>query len=156
MTSARDELGNLLRSTLHCPNCPPSLAAVMPGPLQSENGESTLRIVAYRQRSIRIECRRCGLRFSIDPANFADVRARAEVPPPEMLQGMIEDKARSVMATNPGVEYLTALLVAKDSVQRFVDHQRDQVLNLHREGVKAAKPRRGQIRFPKRRQLDPS
>jgi transposase-like protein len=31
-----------------------------------------LRVVAYRRRSLRIECRKCELRFSIDFGSFAN------------------------------------------------------------------------------------
>jgi transcription elongation factor Elf1 len=45
--------GELLRALLNCPLC----------------GES-VKVVAYRHRTIRFECLRCGLRFSIDRRGF--------------------------------------------------------------------------------------
>jgi hypothetical protein len=34
---------------------------------------SGLRVVVHRRSSVRLECRRCGLRFSVDPGQLADV-----------------------------------------------------------------------------------
>src|SRR5439155_10269550 len=50
LTRRRHRLGPHLRAVVHCPAC---------------HGE--IRIVAYRQRTCRVQCRRCDLRFSLDP-----------------------------------------------------------------------------------------
>ena len=51
----RRELGDVLSFVLHCPLC-----------MQDSWGGPNCRIVAYRRRSVRLECRQCGLRFSVD------------------------------------------------------------------------------------------
>ena len=39
-----------------------------------------LRVVTYRRSSVRLECRRCGLRFSIDPSQVADAFGESGAP----------------------------------------------------------------------------
>jgi hypothetical protein len=142
----RDELGRLLRRTLHCPACGPPLESMLvPVPMQSRNGSSSIRVIAYRQKSIRLECRECELRFSIDPVNFAKVRARQMTPPREM----VEEKARHRAGGNPSA-YLGALADVRESANRFVREERDRVVSLHLDGLKSTTPRRRPIRFPKR------
>jgi hypothetical protein len=104
-----------------------------------------LRVVAFRQKSVRLECRECGLRFSIDPENLAETVARQKAPTPEK----IEAQAREVAARDPR-QYLTALASTKELAARFIAEQRNEILEPHRRGVAMAKPRKGQIRFPKR------
>jgi hypothetical protein len=48
-------LGQTLRNMLRCPLC----------------AQQNLRVVAYRRRSVRLECGACELRFSIDLYRFA-------------------------------------------------------------------------------------
>jgi hypothetical protein len=140
--SPHTELGDLIRRSLRCPFCRPSLEAVMPLP---SGTSKPLRIVAFRQKSIRLECRQCGLRFSIDPANLADVIVGREAPPQEV----IERWARRDVAT-PG-QYLETLAQVKKAVARATEEERNRILALHRQGVAAAAPRKGQIRFPPRK-----
>jgi hypothetical protein len=143
----RQELGKLLRKILHCPGCDPGLGSMMDAfaAPSMRSDKPSLRIVAYRPKSIRLECPQCGLRFSIDPENFADVAARQEVPPPSI----IEQHAKRLVADNPS-QYLDALAATKAKVARKLAERRSQILSLHLEGVQKATPRKGQIRFPKR------
>ena len=104
-----------------------------------------LRVVAFRQKSIRLECRDCGIRFSIDPENFADIVARKHAPPPQAM----EAQARTMTAEAPG-KYLSALAAVKQTVERRLDDERRQIVDLHRQGVQAATPRKRPIRFPPR------
>jgi transcription elongation factor Elf1 len=46
----RHVLGRQLRVVVHCPVC---------------RGE--IRVIAYREHTCRVECKRCGLRWSFDP-----------------------------------------------------------------------------------------
>lgn len=108
-------------------------------------GRKPLRVVAYRPKSIRLECRECGLRFSIDPVNLADTLAQREAPTP----AMIETQARQAAKDNPAL-YLDALSQSKRLAARLVDEQRAKVLEPHRQALDAARPRKGQIRFPTR------
>jgi hypothetical protein len=120
------------------------MLTILPGH-GSDADRSSLRVVAYRDRSIRLACRKCGLRFSIDPANYATVIATKMGPPP----GLVEKEARKNSAGDPG-RYLEELAKAREVVQRVLQAERDRVLNLHIQGLKAAKPRKRPIRFPKR------
>jgi hypothetical protein len=104
-----------------------------------------LRIVAFRQRSVRLECRECGLRFSIDPENLAETVARREAPTPTQ----IEAQARQAAADDPR-QYLATLARTNELAAQFATEQRNRVLEPHRRGVAMTKPRKGQIRFPKR------
>jgi transcription elongation factor Elf1 len=54
MKRPRREYGRTLRLLLDCPLC----------------GEDELRVVAFRRHSARMECPKCGLRFSIDFVTF--------------------------------------------------------------------------------------
>jgi hypothetical protein len=142
--SPHTELGDLVRRSLRCPFCRPSLEAVMPLPSGASSTTKPLRIVAFRQKSIRLECRECGLRFSIDPANLADVIVGREAPPQEVIEAW----ARKDAAT-PG-QYLETLAHHKKAIARKAAEERNRIVQLHRQGVAAAAPRKGQIRFPKR------
>jgi hypothetical protein len=64
----RRRFGDVIRAVVGCPVC-----------RMSPDGRPgwTLRVVAYRQRTIRLECPVCGLRFSIDVENFSDVIGRS-------------------------------------------------------------------------------
>jgi hypothetical protein len=149
-TNPRDELGQMLRKHLHCPACGPDLASMMvPMQFHSDNGggKASVRVIAYRPKSIRLECRDCGLRFSIDPVNFADVRARQMTPPADI----IENQARKLADGDAG-QYLNALAAVRASAARHVRGERDRVISLHLDGVGQAQPRKGHIRFPPRRQ----
>jgi hypothetical protein len=108
-----------------------------------------LRVVAFRPNSTRLECRDCGLRFSVDPENLADAFAQREAPTP----AMIEAKARQAAKDNPAL-YLDALAETRRSAARFVDEQREKVLGPHRRAVAMAKPRKRQIRFPSKRKRE--
>jgi len=57
MKRPRRVLGDAIRMHLSCPLC---------------REEDELRVVEYRRRSIRIECRKCELRFSIDFGSFVN------------------------------------------------------------------------------------
>jgi transcription elongation factor Elf1 len=57
-------LGDVVRALVGCPLCR----------LDPEGLE--LRVVAYRRRSIRLECRLCGLRFSVDEETLAQAIGR--------------------------------------------------------------------------------
>jgi hypothetical protein len=62
----RRRSGEWIRSFLACPFCRASEA---------------LHVVAYRSRSVRVECEACGGRFSFDPFQLAD--ATSKLPPDE-------------------------------------------------------------------------
>ena len=140
MSDHHAALGALLRRHLHCPSCitPIELFGAPPD-------RKPLRIVAFRHKSIRLECRDCGIRFSIDPENFADVVARKHAPPRDAM----EAQARTMVADAPG-KYLSALAAVKQTVERRVDEERRRIVDLHRQGLGDAKPRKGAIRFPPR------
>ena len=55
-------LGDVVRGLLFCPVC----RRGGKGWLDSGPGAQSLRVVAYRQHTIRVECPVCGLRFSLD------------------------------------------------------------------------------------------
>jgi hypothetical protein len=57
MKRPRRVLGDAIRMHLSCPLC---------------REKVELRVAAYRRRSIRIECRKCELHFSIDFGSFAN------------------------------------------------------------------------------------
>lgn len=59
----RRELGNVLTFVLTCPFCPARPVFGVPF------GEA-VRVVAYRRQTVRLECRKCRLRFSV---NWLDV-----------------------------------------------------------------------------------
>jgi hypothetical protein len=104
-----------------------------------------LRVVAYRTSSVRLGCRECGLRFSIDVENFAHTLAEKQRPSP----GQIEAQARASSADDPR-QYLAALARARELADQFVGEKRQAILEPQRRGASEGKPRRGQIRFPKR------
>jgi hypothetical protein len=150
MGNPHTQLGDLIRTALKCPMCTQG-AEGMGGmlatfaPVTMRPTTKPLRIVAYRPKSIRIECRTCGLRFSIDPENFADTVARSESPPPET----IERRVRQETADSPG-DYLTALHKAQQAFEHRTRRRRNEIVGWHRQGVEAAAPRKGAIRFPAR------
>lgn len=146
---ARAELGAILRKNLHCPLCSPtgvgdvmSMMAMGGGP---DVEVQPLRIVAYRKTSVRLACRSCGLRFSIDVPNFATSVAERRRPPDSQIDAM----ARSLVKDNPA-DYLKALTHCRSQADAYVTEQRNEILNHHLEGLAAERPRRGTIRFPKR------
>jgi hypothetical protein len=141
----REELGALLRDVLRCPFCAAAAANPLAALANLGSQHKPLRVVAFRPRSIRLECRACGLRFSIDPENLADTFAKRQAPTPEM----IERQAREATAESPG-QYLDALAEFKRLAIRFEAEQRNRILGPHRQGVAAATPRKRPIRFPKR------
>lgn len=49
--------GDVLRAVLSCPLCRYTR--------DGKIGEPELRVVAYRRNTVRIECPKCGLRFSV-------------------------------------------------------------------------------------------
>src|SRR5215216_4024256 len=102
----RAELGELLRDTLRCPMRHGGIEAMLG---MSNPNAKPLRIVAFRPRSVRLECRECGLRFSIDPENLADTIVRREAP----TAAEIERQARERSADDPR-QYLANLALLKD------------------------------------------
>jgi transcription elongation factor Elf1 len=69
MQRPRRRLGTVLRQIVNCPLCPGS-----PG---DSGFAEAVRIVRWRERTARVECVTCGLRFSIDiPALVETLRAR--------------------------------------------------------------------------------
>ena len=145
-TRPRDELGDLLRKQLRCPTCPTGGLGGLGALMGADDQRRPLRIVAYRKSSVRLECRDCGLRFSIDVDNFARTQAERQRPPAKVIEGW----ARKEIADNPG-EYLTALAALRHQVDQVVDERRQAIVELHHRALATAKPRRGQIRFPGRR-----
>ena len=138
MSDHHTALGALLRRHLHCPSCvmPIDLFGAPPG-----SQAIARRGLPSEEHQARVPD--CGVRFSVDPENFADVVARKHAPPPDA----IEAQARTMVADAPG-KYLSALAAVKQTVERRVDEERRRIVDLHREGVQAAKPRKRPIRFP--------
>ena len=145
MNRPRDELGDLLRKRLRCPMCSADPFAGLGALAGDDDDRKPLRVVAYRKNSVRLACRTCGMRFSIDVENFADTVAERQRPPAEV----VEREAQKRTADDPG-EYLTALAALRQHTDRLVDERRRAIRELQRRAVAAEKPRRGQIRFPKR------
>lgn len=141
----REELGTLLRATLDCPLCASTdgVSALLSG--VSQKDRKPLRVIAFRIRSIRLECRSCGLRFSVDPDNLADVVAEKQQPTP----AKIEADAREKAGNNP-TAYLPTLMEMQRLAAEFRHRNREKVLAPHRRALQAARPRKGQVRFPKR------
>ena len=52
----RRELGEVLTFVLHCPLCLPGAMGIPPGS----------RVVAYREKTVRMECLKCQLRWSVN------------------------------------------------------------------------------------------
>jgi transcription elongation factor Elf1 len=61
----RRRAGQVIANFLGCPFCRP--------PIMSD---STLRVIAYRWRSVRVECGECGGRFSFTPLQVAEATAK--------------------------------------------------------------------------------
>lgn len=63
--------GDVLRTVLLCPLCGTVsfMGVAVPA-------KGSLRVVAYRRRSVRLECRQCRLRFSLDTAQVTDLLNR--------------------------------------------------------------------------------
>lgn len=146
-TGHRKELARLLRGTLSCPRQHKdevSLAMLgMPG--MQDPRRQPLRIIAIRPTSIRLECADCGLRFGIHPVNLADVLAAEKTPSPEQIEALARKDAAANLQS-----YHSVLAHYRREVDRIVGEEREKVLGPHREAIAAAKPRKGQIRFPKR------
>lgn len=70
MKRPRRQLGAVLSFVLHCPLCLPGAMGIPP--------ES--RVVAYRERTVRMECRDCGLRFSVNWIDVAQTLLRRGAP----------------------------------------------------------------------------
>lgn len=141
----REQLGALLREILDCPMC----ASTDPTTLMLQAGmrsriDKGVRVVAFRAKAIRLECRGCGLRFSINPENLADVYADQRAPD----EAEIERKAVEMAADNPA-RYLEELTRAKAAANSYRSKKRDEILGPHRLGVTTATPRKRRIRFPK-------
>jgi hypothetical protein len=150
MTSRpRDDLGDALRKRLHCPMCSGALDSALAmlggGAFGGDNDTKPLRVIAYRKTSVRLECRECSLRFSVDVRNFAHAVAERQRPPDDV----VERAARKLAADDP-TQYLHALAHCRQQADKFVVDQRRAILEPHRRGIAAGKPRRGRIRFPKR------
>jgi hypothetical protein len=146
MTRPRDELGGALRKRLRCPMC--SGGSGLDAALAMFGGNDdrkSLRVIAYRKTSVRLECRECSLRFSVDVENFAHAVAEQMRPP----DAVVEQQARQ-LATDDPTEYLSALAHCRKMADRFVADQERTILVPHRLGTAADQPRRGRIRFPKR------
>jgi transcription elongation factor Elf1 len=144
MTQPRDELGRSLRKHLHCPMCSPAGVLAVMMAAGEESDAKPLRVVAYRKTSVRLGCRNCGLRFSIDVKNFATAVAERGRPP----DGEIEAAARR-LAKEPA-EYLGLLAHFRSKADTHVRDQRNEILRHHQAGLAAERPRRSRINFPKR------
>jgi hypothetical protein len=143
MAKPRDQLGETLRENLSCPFCSATPSQLGFGMLGAQ--AKPLRIVAYRKTTARLECRKCGLRFSIDVENFATTMAE-QIRLPDQT---VEQFARDAVEENPS-QYLNALTHYRSEANRYVAEERGKILEPHRAGLAVDKPRRGQIRFPKR------
>lgn len=143
----RDELGKILRKHLHCPACSgqDGMAGMMAALRGGGDEVKPLRVVAYRKTSVRLGCRNCGLRFSIDISNFADVVAERERPSVRE----VERHARELTKDHPG-EYLVCLVLCREKADEVVRDQRNEILRHHQAGLAADSPRRGRINFPER------
>jgi hypothetical protein len=53
MTRANRRLGDVIRAVVRCP-------------IRHYSKDLPLRVIAYRQNAIRLECPRCGQRFTLD------------------------------------------------------------------------------------------
>lgn len=83
--------GRMIRAFVNCPFCPPS------GPFGSE----TLRVIAYRWRTVRVECDTCGARFSFDALQVANAMIAAPKQPQSdlaFLTHVVHEIAGSVVA----------------------------------------------------------
>jgi hypothetical protein len=91
MKRPRRRFAGLFDGFLACPYCPPTGGAEMAQRLAQaleakQAGREPpkyppfgLRVVVYRRGSVRLECRACGVRFSIEPLQLADaIERRAE------------------------------------------------------------------------------
>ncbi|CAN5922037.1 hypothetical protein BH23ACT10_BH23ACT10_10750 [soil metagenome] len=79
--------GDIIRGTLACPLCGPDVGRMEA--MNAPNG--MLRIVAYRTNTVRLECRLCGLRFTVNRRDVLDTfdRLRSESPFPAALADVI-------------------------------------------------------------------
>jgi transcription elongation factor Elf1 len=68
MQRPRRRFGDVIREIVGCPLCRREPGAV---------GTMRLRVVAYRQKTIRLECPVCELRFSVDHHNLVDAIGRS-------------------------------------------------------------------------------
>ena len=145
----RQELGKLLRKTLHCPLCPRRVELDTGGfgsVTAGAEDRAPLHVVAFRIKSVRMECPECGLRFSIDPVNLADVVGRKAAMPKDQ----IEFEAQMMAREDPS-RYLEALTRVKALNDRQVREARNRVLEPHRKGVETTNSRSsGRVRFPKK------
>jgi transcription elongation factor Elf1 len=64
MQRPRRRFTSLLNSTFGCPYCGAR-------DVWGEGGDKGFR-ATYRRNSVRLECKRCGMRFRIDPGQVAD------------------------------------------------------------------------------------
>lgn len=79
-----------LRKYLVCPLCQaPAKGLPLPRPEDFE-GLPPLRVVAYRQSTVRFECRECGLRFSITKSNYSHAFRKVRVAYREWRERAIE------------------------------------------------------------------
>jgi transcription elongation factor Elf1 len=67
MVRGRRRVGDIIRQVLWCPVCCGTSFMGAPTP------HGQFRIVAWRTNGIRVECGRCGLRFSLDPKQVIDI-----------------------------------------------------------------------------------
>jgi hypothetical protein len=68
MQRPRRRFGDVIRTLACCPLC---------REFPDGRPEWTLRVVAYRARTVRVECPACGLRFSFGGQAFLDALDRA-------------------------------------------------------------------------------
>jgi hypothetical protein len=94
----RGALGRALRQYLFCPLCT----------------QRELRVVAYRSRTTRLECRACQFRFSVDVVSFVEaLLRRPEVPFAANAEGFA---TLSALLGLPQTEETAALL--RQGIQR--------------------------------------
>jgi len=79
----RRRAGQVIRNFFACPFC---------------HAETTLRVVAYRFRTVRVECDICGSRFSFDAYQVAN--AMGEKAPRSILTHVAHDVAAAVTVGN--------------------------------------------------------
>ena len=137
MPGPRDALGEFLRESMHCPLC----RLPLEGMLGRGTSRKPLRVVAYRPRSVRLECR--DVVAVLDRSRDTWRRDR---PAAGTNGAQVEAQTRQAAADDPG-QYLAALARAKELAVRYTAEQRNVILDRSRRGVADATPRKAQIRL---------
>ena len=116
----RAELGETLRQQLCCPLCSAdpsrSIAALLGGQTQTK----PLRVVAFRVSSVRLECRECGLRFSIDPENFTRTVAEQKDPVADS-ELTVFDEIQEMTGEEVDRRYRIALTLLRHDIERLLN-----------------------------------